>query len=122
MWRFVRTGTGDSVYAGIYDASFAGHVSVCRSTLAFRIADVYLCGSLVCGVSSSAIVVAACVQIAFNLGNAVGAYAGGLPIDAGLGYRYPALVGVFVVALGWVCVTWYIRRERRHFINEPIRL
>lgn len=65
---------------------------------------------------------AACVQIAFNLGNAVGAYAGGLPIDAGLGYRYPALVGVFVVALGWVCVTWYIRRERRHFINEPIRL
>lgn len=65
---------------------------------------------------------AACVQIAFNLGNAVGAYAGGLPIDAGLGYRYPALVGVFVVALGWVCVTWYIRRERRHCINEPIRL
>ena len=55
---------------------------------------------------------AACVQIAFNLGNAVGAYAGGLPIDAGLSYRYPALVGVFVVALGWVCVTWYIRRER----------
>ena len=51
---------------------------------------------------------AACVQIAFNLGNAVGAYAGGLPIDAGLGYRYPALVGVFVVALGWICVTWYI--------------
>lgn len=65
---------------------------------------------------------AACVQIAFNLGNAVGAYAGGLPIDAGLGYRYPALVGVFVVALGWVCVTWYIRRERRHCINEPIQL
>ena len=65
---------------------------------------------------------AACVQIAFNLGNAVGAYAGGLPIDAGLGYRYPALVGVFVVTLGWVCVTWYIRRERRHCINEPIQL
>lgn len=61
---------------------------------------------------------AACVQIAFNLGNAVGAYAGGLPIDAGLGYRYPALVGVFVVALGWVCVTWYIRRERRQLKNE----
>ena len=61
---------------------------------------------------------AACVQIAFNLGNAVGAYAGGLPIDAGLGYRYPALVGVFVVALGWICVTWYIRRERKQLKNE----
>lgn len=61
---------------------------------------------------------AACVQIAFNLGNAVGAYAGGLPIDAGLGYRYPALVGVFVVALGWICVTWYIRRERRCLLKR----
>lgn len=61
---------------------------------------------------------AACVQIAFNLGNAVGAYAGGLPIDVGLGYRYPALVGVFVVALGWICVTWYIRRERRCLLKR----
>lgn len=55
---------------------------------------------------------AACVQIAFNLGNALGAYAGGLPIDAGMGYRYPALVGVFVVMLGLVCVSVYVRREK----------
>ena len=38
--------------------------------------------------------------------------------NAGLGYRYPALVGVFVVALGWICVTWYIRRERKQLKNE----
>lgn len=55
---------------------------------------------------------AACVQIAFNLGNALGAYAGGLPIDAGMGYRYPALVGVFVVFLGWICVSVYVKREK----------
>lgn len=55
---------------------------------------------------------AACVQIAFNLGNAVGAYAGGLPIDAGLGYRYPALVGTFVVLLGLISVSIYVKRER----------
>ncbi|WP_072531114.1 MFS transporter AraJ [Bacteroides ilei] len=55
---------------------------------------------------------AACVQIAFNLGNALGAYAGGLPIDAGMGYRYPALVGVFVVMLGLVCVSVYVRCEK----------
>lgn len=54
---------------------------------------------------------AACVQIAFNLGNAIGAYAGGLPIEAGLGYQYPALVGVFVVLLGFVAVSAYTRRE-----------
>ncbi len=55
---------------------------------------------------------AACVQIAFNLGNAIGAYAGGLPIDAGLGYRYPALVGAFLVVFGLISVTFYVKRER----------
>ena len=34
----------------------------------------------------------ACVQMAFNLGNAIGAYIGGLALSGG--YRYPALAGV----------------------------
>jgi DHA1 family arabinose polymer transporter-like MFS transporter len=38
---------------------------------------------------------AACAQMAFNLGNALGAYLGGLPINAGYGYQYNALA-VFV--------------------------
>ena len=54
---------------------------------------------------------AACVQVAFNLGNAIGAYAGGLPIDAGLGYQYPALVGVFIVLVGLIAVSLYSKRE-----------
>ena len=56
---------------------------------------------------------AACVQIAFNLGNAVGAYLGGLPIEAGMGYRYPALVGVFIVVLGLACVSIYVKRDKK---------
>ena len=56
---------------------------------------------------------AACVQVAFNLGNALGAYVGGLPIAAGWGYRYPALVGVFVVLAGLACITAYRRAEGR---------
>ena len=39
----------------------------------------------------------ACVQIAFNLGNAIGAYVGGLALSGG--YRYPALAGVPLVHL-----------------------
>ena len=35
----------------------------------------------------------------------------GLPIDAGLGYRYPALVGVFIVLIGFVAVSLYSKRE-----------
>lgn len=42
---------------------------------------------------------AACVQVAFNLGNAIGAYAGGVAISAG--YRYPALAGVPFALIGF---------------------
>ena len=34
----------------------------------------------------------ACIQMAFNMGNAVGAFLGGLPIEAGLDDRYAAIV------------------------------
>lgn len=56
---------------------------------------------------------AACVQVAFNMGNAMGAYLGGLPIEYGMGYRYPSLVGVFVVLLGLASALVYIWRERK---------
>ncbi len=56
----------------------------------------------------------AMVQVAFNLGNALGAWCGGLPIEAGLSYRYPALVGCVFVILGIVCYTVFVRKfERR---------
>lgn len=42
---------------------------------------------------------AASVQVAFNLGNAIGAYVGGLAL--GGGYRYPALAGVPFALLGF---------------------
>lgn len=52
----------------------------------------------------------AAIQIAFNLGNALGAYFGGLPIDHGLPYRYAALVGAPVVALGLIAMAVFIKR------------
>lgn len=42
----------------------------------------------------------ACVQMAFNLGNAIGAYVGGLALSGG--YRYPALAGVPFALTGFV--------------------
>ncbi len=57
---------------------------------------------------------AAFIQIAFNFGNAVGAYAGGLPIDAcgnsAEGYRYPALVGVATVTMGIISLVALSRK------------
>ena len=57
---------------------------------------------------------AALVQVAFNLGNALGAYVGGLPIDRGLGYEYTALPGALFVLLGMVATMIYIHKYPRH--------
>lgn len=57
---------------------------------------------------------AALVQVAFNLGNAVGAFCGGLPIDHKLGYEYTALPGAGFVLLGLLAVVVYIRKYPRH--------
>ncbi|MBP1640479.1 MAG: major facilitator superfamily 1 [Bacteroidetes bacterium] len=61
---------------------------------------------------------AACVQIAFNLGNAIGAYCGGLTLHAGLGYRYPALVGVPFALAG--CLLLYIFYKRYSSIHQGV--
>lgn len=45
-----------------------------------------------------------CVQAAFNLGNALGALLGGIPVSMGLSYAYPALVGVPLGIAGAVCL------------------
>ena len=57
---------------------------------------------------------AALVQVAFNLGNALGAYCGGLPIARGLGYEYTALPGAGFTLLGLLTAVVYIRKYPRH--------
>ena len=57
---------------------------------------------------------AALVQVAFNLGNALGAYCGGLPIAHGLGYEYTALPGAGFTLLGLLAAVVYIRKYPRH--------
>ena len=56
---------------------------------------------------------AASVQMAFNLGNAVGAYCGGLALQAHLGYRYPALIGAPFALAGFLCLTVFHRKYER---------
>lgn len=56
---------------------------------------------------------AASAQMAFNLGNAIGAYSGGLALQAGLGYQYPALVGVPFALVGFILLTVFHRKYER---------
>ncbi|KEQ00813.1 Arabinose efflux permease [Snodgrassella alvi SCGC AB-598-J21] len=53
---------------------------------------------------------AASVQMAFNLGNAIGSYNGGLAISHHWGYQYPALLGVPLTLIGCACLLWFHRR------------
>lgn len=53
---------------------------------------------------------AASVQIAFNLGNALGAWAGGLPIEAGYAYQYTTLPASFFAFLGFSLLFYFWRR------------
>ena len=53
----------------------------------------------------------AMVQVAFNLGNALGAYFGGLPISAGYRPSEASLVGAVMAALS-ILVMWYFMRRK----------
>ena len=55
----------------------------------------------------------AAIQMAFNLGNAIGAFCGGLPMEAGATPRYSALVGVPFVVLGLVAFICFCSKYER---------
>lgn len=56
---------------------------------------------------------AACVQVAFNLGNAIGAYAGGVATSAG--YRYPALAGVPFALIGFTLFLIFYKKYQTKY-------
>lgn len=56
---------------------------------------------------------AACVQVAFNLGNAIGAYCGGKVLH--WGYQYPALIGVPFALVGFILLTRYYKKYESQY-------
>lgn len=56
----------------------------------------------------------ACVQIAFNLGNALGAFVGGLPIDLHYPANYSALPGTILAFLGFLIFVYYCKYSSKN--------
>ena len=57
----------------------------------------------------------AAVQIAFNLGNAIGAYLGGLVVTGG--YRYPALAGVPLTLMGFFLFYIFYKKYQEKLLS-----
>ena len=53
---------------------------------------------------------ASCSQISFNLGNAIGAFVGSIPIAHGLGYEYTALPGAFFAFVGFSLLLCFYKK------------
>lgn len=57
-----------------------------------------------------------CIQAAFNSGNALGALIGGIPVSMGLGFSYPALIGMPLALAGAICM-WLFHKEGETEVN-----
>lgn len=57
-------------------------------------------------------------QVAFNFGNAVGAYVGAIPLTLGLGVRAIPLVGASLVIFGVIAIYIYARFDEKRFFPK----
>ena len=85
----------------------------------------FICGALSMSVAApinimmmkaapkSEMMAAAFMQAAFNIANAMGAFLGGIPLEHGLSYNYPSLVGVGMTVIGLIIsiVYFYLYRS-----------
>lgn len=56
---------------------------------------------------------AALAQVAFNIGNALGAFCGGLPISRGYSYEYSTIPGIGLTFVGFIIFIYYTKRSLR---------
>jgi len=61
---------------------------------------------------NSEMMAAAIMQAAFNIANSLGAFFGGLPLEYGLTYNYPSLVGAGLSILGLILCLLFIRKYK----------
>lgn len=65
-------------------------------------------------------IASAAIQAAFNTGNALGAFLGGLPLIAGFSYASPNLIGVMMSVFGVVFTVVFLQRKQRILKLETI--
>jgi DHA1 family arabinose polymer transporter-like MFS transporter len=61
---------------------------------------------------NSEMMAAAFMQAAFNVGNSIGALFGGIPLEFGLSYNYPSLVGAGLALIGFFLCLAFIKKYK----------
>ncbi|KFC18247.1 MFS transporter [Chryseobacterium sp. FH1] len=61
---------------------------------------------------NSEMMAAAIMQAAFNIANSLGAFFGGLPLEFGLTYNYPSLVGAGLSIIGLILCLGFMRKYK----------
>ncbi len=62
----------------------------------------------------SEMIAASASQASFNIGNALGAFFGGLPLVYSLSYNYPSLVGATMAFVGALLALWLISSKKQN--------
>lgn len=103
-------------------------IFLCRGSQALSMIMMFLCSGCLFAVSApqqllllehskgGEMLGAACAQIAFNVGNAIEAYAGGIPIDRGYGYEFSALPGMAMTLVGFCVFMFFCNRYEIPFL------
>ncbi len=74
---------------------------------------------MITSAKGSEMLAASASQASFNIGNALGAFFGGLPLVYGLDYTWPALVGALMALIGAMFAFWLIKSH--HTNKLPIK-
>lgn len=70
----------------------------------------------------SEMIASAAIQASFNIGNALGAYLGGLPLIAGFSYASPNLVGIGMSLIGVLITLLLIQRKKTVLNLQTVKI
>lgn len=74
-----------------------------------------------CGQGGGGMIGSACVQAAFNGGNAIGAMVGQRMLDVGMAYNWPSLAGAPFAALSVALLVGFALRYERQYHEAATR-
>lgn len=77
---------------------------------------------MITSAKGSEMLAASASQASFNIGNALGAFFGGLPLVYGFDYTWPALVGALMALVGALFALWLIKSHHPEKVKLKVEL